>query len=82
MDLSSRILGPNSVTQAALSHILKETPETYYEDILNQLEVELRRILSLMRQTNLFLDQCQLCLPCTTGSAWPSSRHAARYTLT
>jgi hypothetical protein len=40
MDLSSRILGPNSVTQAALSHILYETPDSFYEDILNQLQVE------------------------------------------
>ncbi|CAF1289417.1 unnamed protein product [Adineta steineri] len=37
-DLSSRILGPNSVTQAALTHILFETPDSYYEDILNQLQ--------------------------------------------
>ena len=39
MDLSSRILGPNSVTQAALPHILSETPDSYYDDILNQLQV-------------------------------------------
>lgn len=39
LDLSSRILGPNSVTQAALPHILSETPDSYHEDIMNQLEV-------------------------------------------
>lgn len=38
LDLSSRILGPNSVTQAALPHILSETPDSYHEDIMNQLE--------------------------------------------
>ncbi|CAF1190065.1 unnamed protein product [Adineta ricciae] len=38
MDLSSRILGPNSVTQAAMSHILSETPDSYYDDILQQLQ--------------------------------------------
>lgn len=38
VDLSSRILGPNSVTQAALPHILSETPDCYYEDILHQLQ--------------------------------------------
>ena len=41
IDLSSRILGPNSVTQAALPHILSETPDSYYEDILHQLEVKI-----------------------------------------
>lgn len=39
MDLSSRILGPNSVTQAALPRILSETPDSYFEDILHQLQV-------------------------------------------
>ena len=39
MDLSSRILGPNSVTQAALPQILSETPDSYFEDILHQLQV-------------------------------------------
>ncbi len=39
VDLSSRILGPNSVTQAALPHIMLETPDSYYDDILHQLEV-------------------------------------------
>ncbi|CAF1007375.1 unnamed protein product [Rotaria sp. Silwood1] len=38
IDLSSRILGPNSVTQAALPHILSETPDSYFDDILNQLQ--------------------------------------------
>lgn len=38
IDLSSRILGPNSVTQTALPHILYETPDTYFEDILHQLQ--------------------------------------------
>ncbi len=41
IDLSSRILGPNSVTQAALPHILSETPDSYYEDILHQLQVKI-----------------------------------------
>ncbi len=40
MDLSSRILGPNSVTQVALPHILFETPDSYYDDILNQIHVK------------------------------------------
>ena len=39
LDLSSRILGPNSVTQAALPHIFSETPDSYHEDILHQLQV-------------------------------------------
>ena len=39
MDLSSRILGPNSVTQAALPCILFETPESYHDDIIYQLQV-------------------------------------------
>ncbi|CAF3575809.1 unnamed protein product [Rotaria socialis] len=38
IDLSSRILGPSSVTQAALSHILSETPESYFDDILHQIQ--------------------------------------------
>ncbi|CAF1051823.1 unnamed protein product [Rotaria sordida] len=37
LDLSSLILGPNSVTQAALPYILSETPDSYFMDILNQL---------------------------------------------
>jgi hypothetical protein len=41
MDLSSRILGPNSVTQAALPHILSETPDSFFEDILHQLQVQI-----------------------------------------
>jgi hypothetical protein len=39
IDLSTRILGPSSVTQAALPHILLETPDSYFDDIIHQLQV-------------------------------------------
>ena len=38
-DLSSRILGPSSVIQAALSDILSNTPKKYVYDIMNQIQV-------------------------------------------
>lgn len=39
LDLSSRILGPNSVAQVALPRILSNTPQNYFEDIMNQIQV-------------------------------------------
>ncbi|CAF1955039.1 unnamed protein product [Rotaria magnacalcarata] len=42
LDLSSCILGPNSVIQAALPNILANTPETYFEGIMSQIETNAR----------------------------------------
>ena len=39
LDLSSRILGPSSVIQAALPDILSNTPKEYVSDIMNQIQV-------------------------------------------
>lgn len=34
-DLTTRILGPNSLVQGALPQILANTPQSYYEDVMN-----------------------------------------------
>ncbi len=39
LDLSSRILGPNSVIQAAIPDILANTPQKYFDDIMSQILV-------------------------------------------
>lgn len=41
LDLSSRILGPNSIMQSALPKILSNTPATYFEDVMGQIQVKL-----------------------------------------
>ena len=39
MDLSQRILGPNTVVQGAVERILKETPQDYYDSIIKTVKV-------------------------------------------
>jgi tyrosine aminotransferase len=39
LNLSQVILGPNSVIQAALQDILHNTPQQFYQDTIDQLEV-------------------------------------------
>ncbi|CAM2714276.1 unnamed protein product [Rotaria socialis] len=38
LDLSSRILGPNSVMQAALPKIVANTPQKYFDNIISQIQ--------------------------------------------
>jgi tyrosine aminotransferase len=37
LNLSARILGPNSLVQGALPDILKNTPQKFYEGLMNTL---------------------------------------------
>ncbi|CAF1181252.1 unnamed protein product [Didymodactylos carnosus] len=39
LDLSSRILGPNSIIQAALPYILTQTPQSYFDEIITQIQM-------------------------------------------
>ena len=39
MDLSQRILGPNTITQGALATIFRDTPQTYYDSIVKIVKV-------------------------------------------
>ena len=38
-DLTTRILGPNSLVQGALPEILANTPQSYYDDVMTYLSV-------------------------------------------
>jgi tyrosine aminotransferase len=38
-DLTTRILGPNSLVQGALPHILENTPQSYFDNVMNILSV-------------------------------------------
>lgn len=38
-DLTTRILGPNSLVQGAVAHILENTPQTYYDNVMQILSV-------------------------------------------
>jgi hypothetical protein len=49
LDLSSRILGPNSVAQAALPKILSNTPQKYFEDIMNQIQVKIKVLILFIK---------------------------------
>ena len=77
LDLSSRILGPNSVTQAALPRMLTETPASYYEDILHQLQVRISPSLDA-RLSLIFVDQRRIFLQIFARRARPSSYNATR----
>ena len=39
MDLSQRILGPNTIVQGALQTILRDTPQHYYNSIIKTVKV-------------------------------------------
>ena len=39
MDLSQRILGPNTVVQGAIPKILSDTPQEYYGSIISTVKV-------------------------------------------
>ncbi len=39
MDLSTRILGPSSLVQTAIVEILEKTPKSYYDNIMNTVQV-------------------------------------------
>jgi hypothetical protein len=58
MDLSSRILGPNSVAQAALPDILSNTPQEYFDDIMNQIQVIITVTILTMTFTLYYTDEC------------------------
>lgn len=38
-DLTTRILGPNSLVQAAVVEILEKTPQSYFDGVMNILSV-------------------------------------------
>lgn len=38
-DLTTRILGPNSLVQAALTDIVEQTPQTYFDEIMQIISV-------------------------------------------
>lgn len=40
-NLTTRILGPNTLVQAALPDILEKTPQSYFDDVINILYVSL-----------------------------------------
>jgi hypothetical protein len=42
LDLASRILGPNSVMQAALPNIFLNTPQNYFDGIMGQIQVMIK----------------------------------------
>lgn len=58
LDLSSRILGPNSVAQAALPDILSNTPQKYFDDIMNQIQVIIRIMILTMKFILYYTDEC------------------------
>ena len=39
MDLSQRILGPNTVVQGALETFFRDTPQSYYDGIISIVKV-------------------------------------------
>lgn len=47
-DLTTRILGPNSLVQGAVPEILATTPQSYYDDVMKLLAVSLSLILDLI----------------------------------
>lgn len=47
-DLTTRILGPNSLVQGAVPEILATTPQSYFDDVMELLAVSLSQILDLI----------------------------------
>jgi len=58
LDLSSRILGPNSVAQAALPEILANTPQKYFDGIMSQIEVMIMIKILTMTFILYYTDEC------------------------
>lgn len=44
-DLTTRILGPNSLVQGAVPEILATTPQSYYDNVMQLLAVSVAKLL-------------------------------------
>ena len=90
MDLSQRILGPNTIVQGALQTILRDTPQHYYNSIIKTVKVsqpvqQLRKLYrtsinGFLKLLNALVHWYRQSISFTESSKMPSMHDCCRIT--